>query len=544
MNPDPQLIRQAWQGGEHLMVADWMETIRPGWAELIRLESATDSKAIETPELIRHRRKLIANQEKANGSWTRCLFDWDWVNGIVEQLESTVRGWQRLISERPLDPVLSCWIDGRIRLGPGEENAAAEILSHFPHWSKLTLLSRARFNVEQFLHHPATHRLTHLDLSGIEIEGGAIRGMENSGLLEHLQALDLSQCPTVGDKAMRELAQIGSTSLEELDLRGSNLTRGGLAALLESRHLPKLRVLRVDLFDQEKAGLFRGPELRRAFEDSPLWQTLEEIDLNGIHLQPHEWEALADLPHWKQLKRVGLARTVAGPRFLGKLIQSENLESLDLACNRLHGGSFLEWTAAGKPPRLQSLRLDENPIGDKALLSLAKTGWLTGLRRLEARSMELGKPGLTRLAKAIADQRVEYFAAGGNFLGDVSLPALLDSLGQVDELDLGGTPIDEPMARILKDRFPSRIHTLVLGPVALGLELSHTWKDPWTLCDLDVLGVFRVRASELPDTQPPDTSDLNRLITNWPEPGLVRIVNETGTLARRRPGKPKTTTKA
>ncbi len=524
------------------MIADLMEATRPGWAELIRLESAAEEdtgSAIESVETIRNRRRLIAQQERTHGAWSRSLFDWDWQEGMVERLESTIRGWQRLSAEPRIDPVLACWSEGRLRLSMGEEPAAAEILAQFPHWTRLSVVSQARFDVERFLRHCPANRLIRLDLSGLEIEGGSIRGMAASGLLGHLRSLDLSRCPTVGDRAARDLAEVGSPSLEELDLSASNLTRAGLTALLHSTGFPNLRVLKVDLFEQEKANHDRGHDLRRAIEHSPLWRTLEALDLNGIHLQPHEWEALADLPEWRRLRRVGLARAFPGPHLISKLASSSTLESLDLAGNHLHGGSLLEWTAAGRPPRLTALRLDDNPIADKAMISLAKTGWFSGLKQLEIRSIEIGKPGLTRLAEAVANHRVERFAAGGNFLGDVSLPALLEALGPVDELHLGGTSVDEPIARTLKERIPPTVRRLTLGPVALGLELSHTWKEPGRLEHLDVLGVLRAQSAMAADRQ-----DLTRLLDAWPAPGLTKIVDETGTIARRRPGKPRPTSSA
>lgn len=531
MIPDSSLLCQAWRSGERLVIADWVETQRPSWAELIRIES----DPADSLEKRKRRHRLIAHLEKSGAAWPRFLFDWDWDQGVVEGLDSTVKGWKRLAVEGAGDPVLSCWKDGRIRLGTGEETEAGDIISAFPNWEEASLLSSSRVNIERFLHHPATHRLKKLDLSGLEIEGGAIRGMEQSGLLQHLRCLDLSFCQTVGDRAVRELARTGSPTLEELDLRGSNMTRGGLEALFQSPHFPALRILRVDLFDQEKSGAFRGHDLRRTLEDSPLWQTLEELDLNGIHLQPHEWDALSQTRHWTRLKRVGLARSLPSPALVAQILGSETLEFLDLAGNRLHGGSLLDLVGSGRPPRLQGLRLDENPIGDKALVTLVKTGWFAGLKKVELRSVDVGKPAMVRVAGALADHPVDYLALGGNFLGDVSLPAMLDGLGLVDELDLGGTSVDEPMARLFRERFPPGVRMLTLGPVALGLELSHLWRDPGRLTDLEVLGVFRAHASAMPEVRAPDLADLTQLMKGWPEPGLIRVVNENGTLVRRRP---------
>lgn len=522
-------LRAAWDSGEKTIVADMLEPVRPELAERLRSAEAPQGKpSDQIHRLTRNSELEIAAEGHPDAWWTRALLDWDWEDGFVERLEGTLLGWQRFLSRPHADPSLCFWREGRLRLGQGEEATAGELIQKLPQWQSLTLQSHARVNVGLLIHHLAKHPIRELGLAGVEIEGGALRSLETTGRMADLEKLDVSHCPTLGDRALRDLSEFGAPNLTSLDLARSNITRHGLSVLLMSDRLPQMEKLAVD-FAEEIPHPNGSHELVHALTHSPWLGQLNEIALCGLRLESHDWDELSNMDFWDQLKSVRLARSRPSRKLLRRLMQNPQLEELDLAENVIHAADILDIASWGKPPGLKRLRLDSNPLGDKATLALAKLGWFSGLDTLEIRHAGLGRPALVRLAKDLSTGNPSYVAITGNFLGDVSLPAFFAELGPCDEIDLGDLSLDEPMAQVLRKHLGPGIRSLLAGQPVPGLELATIWRNPGKLLGLQTLGLVGGTQND-----PLDLKDLRALLKDWPNQGLTRIVGPAGTITRRR----------
>ena len=522
-------LRAAWDSGEKNIVADMLEPTRPELAERLRAaETTSDNHANQVQRLRRNNELELTAEGHPDAWWTRALLDWDWEDGFVERLEGTLLGWQRFLSRPQMDPSLCFWKDGRMRLGQGEEAQAGELIQKLPQWKSLTLQTTARVNVGLLIHHLANHQIRELGLSGVEIEGGALRSLETTGRMATLERLDISHCPTLGDRALRDLSEFGAPLLSSLDLARSNITRHGLSVFLQSDHLPRLEKFSVD-FAEEAPNPNGSHELVHALTHSPWLGQLTEIALCGLRLESHEWDILAQMDIWDQQKTVRLARSRPSRKLLQRILQNPYLEELDLAENGLKSKDLLEIAAWGKPPRLKRLRLDSNHLGDKATLSLAKMGWFSSLDNLEIRFAGLGRPALVRIAKDLSKGKPNYVAITGNFLGDVSLPAFFEALGPCDEIDLGDLSLDEPMAQVLRKHVGPGTRSILAGQPIPGLELATIWRNPGNLSGIQTLGLVGCNQNA-----PLDIKDLRSLLKNWPGQGLTRIVGSDGTITRRR----------
>ena len=522
-------LRAAWESGEKTIVADMLEPVRPELAERLRsAENQSGKPSDQIRRLQRDNELEIAAEGHPDAWWTRALLDWDWEDGFVERLEGTLLGWQRFLSRPHADPSLCFWREGRLRISQGEEAAAGELIQKLPQWKSLALQTTARVNVGLLIHHLGKHPIRELGLAGVEIEGGALRSLETTGRMAELEKLDLSHCPTLGDRALRELAELGAPILSSLDLARSNITRHGLAMLLMSDRLPCMKSLTVD-FAEELPNPNGSHELVHALTHSPWLGQLSEISLCGLRLEPHDWDDLSYMEFWDHLKTIRLARSRPSRKLLRRILQNPHLEELDLAENGLKATDILDIASWGKPPNLKRLRLDSNQIGDKATLSLAKMGWFSFLDTLEIRYAGLGRPALVRLARDLSTGNPTYVAITGNFLGDVSLPAFFAELGPCDEIDLGNLSIDEPMAQILRKHLCPGTRSLLAGQPVPGLELADIWKNPGKLLGIQTLGLAGGSQKDSLDLK-----DLRRLLKDWPGQGLTRIVGPDGTITRRR----------
>ena len=528
--PQQEMLRAAWNSGEKAMVADLIEPLRPELAERVRSAQAPLRRPMEQIRRMElHNQLEMALESHAEAWWTRALLDWDWEDGVVGRPEATLLGWQRYQS-RPHGDIAPCfWNEGTIHLGQGEEAKAAEWIGQLPQWGSVNIKSTARINVGHFFHHLGSHRVHRLGLKGVEVESGAIKSLETTGRIADLQCLDLSFSPTVGDRALRDLAQLGAPDLCRLNLSSTNITRHGLSVLLGSSRLPNLRKFAVDL--GEEAPHSNGSyEVCHALDHSSWLGHLEELALCGLRLEVHDWDELASLDIWDRLRSIRLAGSRPSRKLLKRILQNPHLEELDLGNNALNAGDILDIASLGKPPALKRLCLDKNPLGDQATLALAKLGWFADLKSLELRHTGLGRPGLVRIAREISTGIPELVGISGNHLGDVSLPAFFAEMGPCEKMDLGSLILDEPMAQLLRKHISDGIRTLVAGQPVPGLELASIWQDPGKLNGLQTLCLVGGMPSDAHEA-----NDLRELLKRWPGQSLTRIVSPSGRLFRRRP---------
>jgi uncharacterized protein (TIGR02996 family) len=144
----------------------------------------------------------------------------------------------------------------------------------------------------------------------------------------------------IGPYGARHLAEMGSTSLRELDLRGCEIGDEGLTALAMSSNLVEVTAL-------ELAGNGISDAGAKALAESPYLQNLVVLDLSSNSIGPKGAEALAASPVLRNLRRLDLSRNKIGSRGGHALARSPHLG------------------------RLVNLRLSDCKIFDKAARTLA-----------------------------------------------------------------------------------------------------------------------------------------------------------------------------
>ncbi len=239
-----------------LIFADWLEdhgqTDRAAFlraqmraASLPEDDPARDAAEDEADDLLaEHEAKWLGDV----GEWA---LEWEWRRGGIEHV--TVRGdvllkhgealfapapirSLRLLAEAADMPRLAdCILLERIE-------ALDVSASHYSQSIYPSKYHRDR-PLMALLGSPHLTKLTHLNLAGQGIEGPLVQTLISTQVLNRLVRLDLHGNNPVGDRGMRTLASAGAEHLEELDVRGTNMTAAGLHALLQTPRLPRLRDL-------------------------------------------------------------------------------------------------------------------------------------------------------------------------------------------------------------------------------------------------------------------------------------------------------------
>jgi hypothetical protein len=145
--------------------------------------------------------------------------------------------------------------------------------------------------------------------------------------LGRLEELDLANNHALGDRAARTLATVQSTTLRQLDVRGTNLTALGVRSLLQAKGLVALTRLDVN------AGLLftRGMTLEALDQEwlqTPLARQLTSLSFFAIPLDRPVLEKLLTWPGIARLTRLALSSCRLDGEAAALLAGCENLGSL------------------------------------------------------------------------------------------------------------------------------------------------------------------------------------------------------------------------
>jgi hypothetical protein len=217
--------------------------------------------------------------------------------------------------------------------------------------------------------------------------------------------------------------------LRELDLSGTALAAGGLAALLRAPALAELTALRLN----NAAGT----------DDS----------------EPRDLAALAAAPCWPGMEVLGLRKTLCPGAALAPLCRPggpAGLRALDLGGTALRTEGVRHLCAAPFADRLVWLNLFRNYLDDDALIAMAESGRFARLRSLDLRTNGPKLPGHN--GEQITDAGAERLA---------NAPAL----ARLRDLNLYSTGITARGVDAVLHGPHWNLRTLVVGGCDLGPEV-------------------------------------------------------------------------
>jgi uncharacterized protein (TIGR02996 family) len=489
-HPDDDLHRLAW--------ADWLDdTGQAERAQFIRAQLRAASLPEEDPGRDAAEDEaddlLAAHEAEWAGRVSELALEWQWRRGCIEQVTVQVgvllRHGEELFAQAPVREVrllseandlhrlAGCSFlrhvevldvsfgpkDGSGYKGTYHRDATLTALLVSPHWTRLTALA----------------------LRNQGVEGQLLQALSATGLLTRLRRFDLRGNLPVGDRALRTLAEAGSTSLEALDLMGTNIQPAGLRALLRSEKLPRLHDLSVAM---------NRMWLQQELVASPLFARLTTLTLPP-DLGRQEWEALLGSLPAGRLRRLGVPGRLDAER-LEALAGCANLSGLRVL--QLPGAQLRDSGArilANSPHlgRLTRLNVGGNQIGGPGLRAIVNSPHLGNLRELELWANYVGEAGCEIIASAPAPRRwtwldlregnldatcARLLAGSGalsrlrvlrlanNRLGDEGVGALAASphLSRLRELLLDGNEIDSAgVEALLGSPFLRRVVRLGVG---------------------------------------------------------------------------------
>jgi uncharacterized protein (TIGR02996 family) len=461
-----------------LIYADWLEeqggAARTARASFIRNQCRLAELPEDDPA-----RDALEDEEadlltEYEDEWTQPLQDiaedWRFSRGFIEHIR--IRGDNLLThAERLFDlaPLRSLHL--LIHRNDIPNLAACPQL----HWVSSLDFSRCQLNdrsLQQLLTSPHLDRLNALNLDGNNINTPGIRALIHSPRFERVRSLDLSRNRAVGDTAARLLAhEAPADNLEALGLGGTNLTVGGLYALLQSTRLLRLHHLHVS--DVRFPETFRESH----FKDFKLFAQLRSLDLSRSQeylVRLHLLEFLPTVIKPVNLRALYLRDIDAEYGDAEVLAQSPafaNLTLLDLESNNL--GAAGSRALAGSPHLscLTHLNVSNNNIRDTGAKAIAESFHLRHLRELNLSGNGIGGPGLRALAESDNLANLRSLHLGGNFIGADSVRALADSehMRKLSCLDLSDAFLEEDGARALASSANlARLTTLLLKKNLLG----------------------------------------------------------------------------
>jgi uncharacterized protein (TIGR02996 family) len=426
----PRLIYADWldEHGEHDRAAFIRAQVR-----LAALDPADPARL----DLDEEARDLLAVHE---GEWTADLppevDTWQFRRGFVEKVFLTEVAFlecaSQLMASGTLRAVhLRLSKDRTADLAACRHLARVESLNFGP--SSTSTYRLTNQSVQTLLASPHLGRLRALGLSYQDIGSEGVKALVQSPWLANLRRLDLRDNPNLGNDAALTLSKSKSAGgLEEVRLRGTNLTGPGIWALFSSRYLPALHTL-----DVEAGFLFERPgprDIARDLLQQPLSARLTALDLS--HAYPHDYRVgdllpvLTSDPGLPRLASLNLQRCGIGDDGAAVLAVSPHPPCLgELNLQRCNLGPAGLQVLAGSPHRagLTTLRLGHNAVRDAGIKALASSPHLRRLVKLDLSQNAIGGPGVRALASSANLSRLQELDLSGNYVGAASVEALAHS---------------------------------------------------------------------------------------------------------------------
>lgn len=345
-------------------------------------------------------------------------------------------------------------------------------LAMAPAFRGLARLSLSGTNIkdhalERLLRGENARKLRALDLSETAISAQTLAQCLDSQALPRLSELKLwGLIGAEGDALARAIAQTRHASLHRLNLEATGLSDEGLALLLEDERWTQ------GLVELELGHNELGPQSLETLLKSPLHQ-LHRLTLNDTAVN-HE-------DRWSSAREGSLSALTA-----------INIERTDLGARGLQG-------ILRAAPKLETLRLGQNPLTDEGLASLG--AHTTSIKRLgvayarlttEALKRELGAGALGALEEldlshnGLDDGLIQAFIAGAgaqleqlnlsyNQLSSEALVGLaLSHIPHLTSLELTGNPIhDHGVIAFVSSKSARRLKRLRFGPRRWSLAAVH-----------------------------------------------------------------------
>jgi uncharacterized protein (TIGR02996 family) len=170
--------------------------------------------------------------------------------------------------------------------------------------------------------------------------------------------------------------------------------------------------------------------------------------------------ALASSPYLGRLRRLGIWCRI-GPQGVARLVNSKKLAELHelvlLGCAD-DRASMVALSEATGLPRLRSLCLTSNNVGDARLRLLLKSPLLCHLEELIIAGNKIRDGGAKALAECESLKGLKSLCLNGNQIGEEGAKALLESpcLMALEELDAQWQKISEATRSKLRKRFKKR----------------------------------------------------------------------------------------
>jgi len=176
--------------------------------------------------------------------------------------------------------------------------------------------------------------------------------------------------------------------------------RGQPVVTLSARTVLQASLARraAQLFEQAvvaEARVVNAPQnIRPNLVESPVFQHLPHLVLDGLDLDDYHLARLVQNPHFRGFRSLSLAGNNLGHVSVNRLLTSpaaDGLVALDLRNNRLHDASFWAIANSDLGGRLRDLRLHGNPLGPIGLAGYVawRTPRLAASRRVNSVGMEL-----------------------------------------------------------------------------------------------------------------------------------------------------------
>jgi hypothetical protein len=272
------------------------------------------------------------------------------------------------------------------------------------------------------------------------------------GRLETLELINVG----LTDEGVAQLARMPQLSgISVLSLQENNFTAAGLAVLLRSPHLGKLRRL----------ALGGRPPWSPYYADNPT----QALGDNGVAV-------LASSGLLAQLDELALCSAAVGPTGVAALAAAEapRLVRLDLANNPLGSTGAAGLGAARYLSGLRELDLSQCGLDDAAMRHLARLDFRS-LVALGLGYNSIGPAGARHLADAAGLAGVRRLNLHDNFIGDEGLIALAgsDAVAGLIELDLeqdvwnyrNGTFGDEAARAVASSQTFARLDSFFAGVI-------------------------------------------------------------------------------
>jgi uncharacterized protein (TIGR02996 family) len=288
---------------------------------------------------------------------------------------------------------------------------AARLFAAAPFLRKLEL-RRGSYEPAALARVKQLEQVEELDISSTDLTAGGLAALLQSEHLGRLAILDLRRNPLADAGAEAICQWPGAATLTSLRLDNCGLTGGGVAALAACPRLAKLARLSVNAPGATARAAFGSPHLRN----------LAELTLGTDELSPEHYRAF----------RTGTVQRrypACGPEVDRHTIVAlrggpcrRTLRRLELGYGSFAPGAFADF-ARTELPALQSLRLNSIPLGVPEAECLARAEFRESLTALDLDNCGLGDAGVEALARG-GFPRLSLLDLSRNRFGSRGLAAL------------------------------------------------------------------------------------------------------------------------